>query len=107
MPPTTTTFHLLSFQGHLKTTVTWRHPLLRMGQCHGQRLRAPTASQLHSTGTHRGGDLTVAPHQDHLAISLLAGVFPAASWLTVALLSHTLLFILMLSSVGLSLLFCR
>lgn len=49
----------------------------------------------------------MAPHQDHLAIRLIAGVFPAASGLTVALLSHTLLFILMLSSVGLSLLFCR
>lgn len=45
--------------------------------------------------------------QDHLDISLLAGIFPSVSWLTVVLLSHTLLFLLMLSSVGLSLLFCK
>lgn len=49
----------------------------------------------------------MAPRQDHLAISLLAGVFPPASWLTVALLHHSLSFLLVLSSVGLSLLFGR
>lgn len=105
--PSTTTFHLLSSQGCLKTMVTWRCPLLSMGQCHSQRPRATTTSQLHSAGTHRDRDLTMTTRQDHLDISLLAGIFPSVSWLTVVLLSHTLLFLLMLSSVGLSLLFCK
>lgn len=75
-----------------------------MGECHSQRLRAPTASQLHSVALIDVGTQT----WHHVkAISLLVGVFASVSWLVVALLSHSLSALLMQTSAGPSLLFCR